>query len=58
MLEEAPKLFAPATEEADGGTGERRSGQAIRGAAAAQGIEGASVGLDEFAGVLVHNRLL
>ncbi|EST06391.2 EF-hand domain pair [Kalmanozyma brasiliensis GHG001] len=55
MVEEAAKLFAPAS---DDGTGERKSAQAVKGAAAAQGIGGASVGLDEFAGVLVHNRLL
>ncbi|KAJ1038979.1 hypothetical protein NDA10_007231 [Ustilago hordei] len=54
MVEEGAKLFAPASED-----GERKSGQAIRGAAAAQGIVGgSSVGIDEFAGILVHNRLI
>ena len=52
MLEEGSKLFAPATVD------ERPSNQAIQGVAAAQGIAGPSVGLDEFAGVLVHNRLM
>ncbi|GAC97283.1 hypothetical protein PHSY_004868 [Pseudozyma hubeiensis SY62] len=54
MIEEGAKLFAPATEDG----GEAKSNAAIKGAAAAQGITGASVGLDEFAGILVHNRLL
>lgn len=53
MVEEGAKLFAPASED-----GERKSGQAIRGAAAAQGIVGSSVGINEFAGILVHNRLI
>ncbi|TKY85122.1 hypothetical protein EX895_006202 [Sporisorium graminicola] len=57
MLEEGAKLFAPATAD-EAGSAERKSSQAIKGVAAAQGIAGASVGLDEFAGILVHNRLL
>ncbi|CDR99342.1 uncharacterized protein SPSC_04048 [Sporisorium scitamineum] len=57
MLEEGAKLFAPATED-EPGSGERKSNHSIKGVAAAQGIVGASVGLDEFAGILVHNRLL
>lgn len=60
MIEEGAKLFAPATiAEGEGEEGKRKSAQAIRGAAAAQGIRGeGSLGLDEFAGVLVHNRLI
>lgn len=58
MLEEGSKLFAPASEDGEGGGGERKSTQAIKGMAAAQGITGSSVGVDEFAGILVHNRLL
>lgn len=62
MVEEASKLFAPASAPADqdtSATPTRKSASAIKGAAAAQGIVGSSsVGLDEFAGVLVHNRLI
>ncbi|SNX82378.1 uncharacterized protein MEPE_01084 [Melanopsichium pennsylvanicum] len=72
MIDEAAKLFMPASFRADedddvdeegenrGATmGQRKSAEAIRGAAAAQGISSsASVGLDEFAGVLVHNLLI
>lgn len=61
MLEEGAKLFAPASaanEPAAGEQAQRKSVQAIKGLDSAQGIQGASVGLDEFAGILVHNRLL
>ncbi|SPO24874.1 uncharacterized protein UTRI_01379_B [Ustilago trichophora] len=60
MIEEGSKLFAPAlSQEEDGATGQRKSAQAIKGVAAAQGIIGEhSIGLEELAGILVHNRLL
>jgi hypothetical protein len=60
MVEEGAKLFAPATaaDQDDDAQATRKSTQAIKGAAAAQGISGPSIGLDEFAGILVHNRLI
>ncbi|SPO22701.1 uncharacterized protein UTRI_01379 [Ustilago trichophora] len=60
MIQEGSNLFAPAlSTAADNASGQRKSAHAIKGAAAAQGIIGEhSIGLEELAGILVHNRLL
>lgn len=58
MIEQGANLFAPATLDQADQQGQPRSNAAIKRAAAAQRIVGSSVGLDEFAGILIHNRLL